>query len=126
MKNGIILFGVTGACKTYVLNNHLAQDDYFNINMKRSWSNKKDLYEHIEKCNDVIIDNEGLNVEQLYKCIKELKSKGYNVEVIYIKSTLKDIKQRVNNNIIYDEYETLSSAIEIITMAAGTIKTINN
>ena len=71
-------------------------------------------------------DNEGLNVEQLYKCIRDLQSEGYFVELIYIKSKLKDIKQGVTDNIIYEQYETLDASIEILSNVANEFKTKNN
>lgn len=121
-----ILFGMTGSGKTFILNRDYANKDYNIISFDKSWSNKEMLYKHIEKNENVIIDNEGLNVEQLYKCIRDLQSEGYFVELIYIKSKLKEIKQRATDNIIYEQYETLDVSIEILSNVANEFKIKNN
>ena len=43
-----------------------------------------------------------------------------------VKSELKNVKQRVSDNIIYEQYETLDASIEILSNVANEFKFINN
>lgn len=82
---------------------------------------------------DLIVDGTGTNVEKMYKQIKELQSEGYEVEVLYVKVALKTALERnarrertVPENIVYEKYETITYAFEILSAIADVVSVVEN
>lgn len=75
---------------------------------------------------NVVIDGTGTNVEKMYKQMREFQSLGYVVELLYVKTSLQTALDRnakrdrtVNPAIIYEKYETISTAFEILATIAN-------
>jgi predicted ABC-type ATPase len=153
IKTAILTMGLPGAGKSYVLKNNYNLAEYVQIdpdlikteksdyNPKKpevyhEWSKKeakirtaKAIYNE----QNLIIDGTGTNVEKMYKQIRELQSEGYIVELLYVSVSLETSlfrnakrERNVPENIIFEKFETITYAYEILSKVANIARIINN
>jgi len=153
MKKAILTMGLPGAGKSYILNKNYNLDGYTvvdpdeikkekadysdeNPSVYHEWSKKVARYrieEAIFNSKNLVIDGTGTNVEKMAKQIQDLQGQGYTVEVLYVKVKLETAMRRnmerprhVPVEIIFEKFETIGVAFEILAGIANTAKVINN
>lgn len=145
--------GLPGAGKSTILSNRYEMENYTlidpdkikeekadydpkNPDVYHAWSKQEQeirTAQAVYNNENLIIDGTGTNVELMYKRIKELQSKGYEVELLYVKVSLKTSLKRnsqrernVPERVIYSKYETISIAFEILSDIADKISIVKN
>lgn len=152
-KVAILSMGLPGAGKSYVLNENYNMEDYILIDPDRIKEEKEDydpkhpeVYHEWSKKEakmrmamavyqgqNLIIDGTGTNVEKMYKQIKELQMQQYKVILLYVKVSLKtsikrnsERERNVPESIIYEKFETIEYAFDILSGIADEIKVVVN
>lgn len=153
MKKAVLTMGLPGAGKSYVLNENYDLNNFVLIDpdeikkeqhdydpkrpeVYHEWSKKEAKIRTqiaIYNQQNIIIDGTGTNVEKMYKQIKDLQIEGYEVELLYVKVKLQTSLERnakrertVPQNIIFEKYETITYAFEILSGIADIVTVINN
>lgn len=149
----ILTMGLPGAGKSYVLQNNFNLDGFTVIDPDEIKKEKPDYSDDapevyhewskqeakirtaiaIYNKQDLVIDGTGTNVEKMYKQITELQSAGYVVTLLYVKVALKTALARnasrprtVPEHIVYEKFETISTAFEILSTVADIARVIVN
>lgn len=152
-KKAILTMGLPGAGKSYILHKNYDMSQYTMIDpdeikqekedydpkhpeVYHEWSKKEAKMRTamaIYKEENIIIDGTGTNVEKMYKQIKDLQAEGYEVTLLYVKVALKTSLERnakrertVPQEIIYEKFETIEYAYDILSGVADEIRIIVN
>lgn len=152
-KKALLTMGLPGAGKSFVIASNYNSGDYRlidpdeikkekadyndkNPSVYHEWSKKVArlrMEEAIFNNENLIIDGTGTNVERMVKTIQNLQAQGYKVEVVYVKVKLATSLQRnrerarnVPENVIYEKFETIGTAFEIVSGVADIATIINN
>ena len=152
-KKAILTQGLPGAGKSWVLGKNYNLEDYTVIDPdeikkeKADYNDKQPEIYHewskaeakfrmaaaIHKEENLVIDGTGTNVEKMAQWMIELQAAGYEVELLYVKVKLQTALDRntarprvVPAEIIYEKYETITTAFEILASIANTVTVISN
>lgn len=152
-KLAILSMGLPGAGKSYVLDNNYDMSQYVMIDpdaikqeksdydpknpaVYHDWSKRQAkirTLQAIDNEQNIIIDGTGTNVEKMVKQIIELQSCGYEVTLLYVKVSLATSLYRnskrarnVPEEVIYEKYELIGTAYEILSSYADIARVINN
>ena len=94
---------------------------------------RKRMYQAIANDQDIVIDGTGTNAEKMIKWIRDFQASGYEVEVVYVKVSVRTaIERNANRERVVPEYlirekaETISVSFELISQVADVIKVVNN
>lgn len=100
------------------------------------WSKKEANFriaKAIHENDNLVIDGTGTNVEKMLKYISELQVEGYEVELLYVKVKLQTALDRnqarprtVPESIIYEKFETITYAFEILASKSDISTVIEN
>lgn len=149
----VLTMGLPGAGKStvletkYNLNNFTVVDpdeikkshpeyDVKELSVCHEWSKQEAelrIAKVIRDQENVIIDGTGTNVEKMYSRITTLQAAGYEVELLFVKVSLKTAIQRnserdrvVDEEIIREKFLYIKDAFEILSTAADSSVVVNN
>ena len=151
MKKLIIMAGLPGSGKSYVRENKFSDMQYVDCDeLKKSIKGydpknpgsvheqskiveKQKIYSNMAEGISFVYDTTATNSDKVVKMIKEAQSIGYEVTIVYVKTTLATSLERnskrervVPESIILEKYEQITASMEIVKRFADKFETVNN
>lgn len=151
MKKLIIMAGLPGSGKSYVRENKFNDMQYVDCDeLKKSIKGydpknpgsvheqskiieKQKIYSNMAEGISFVYDTTATNSDKVVSMIREAQSIGYEVTIVYVKTTLATSLERnskrervVPESIILEKYEQITASMEIIKRFADKFETVNN
>ena len=151
MKKLIIMAGLPGSGKSYVRENKFSDMQYVDCDeLKKSIKGydpknpgsvheqskiveKQKIYSNMAEGISFVYDTTATNSDKVVKMIKEAQSIGYEVTIVYVKTTLATSLERnskrervVPESIILEKYEQITASMEIVKIFADKFEIVNN